>query len=65
MMALIYHDLESILEITADGGMICLCPRHGERHVPVWVAKRLRPLMRGRTRCKATEIIVPEDFWFQ
>ena len=64
-MALTYHDLESILEIAPDGEMICVCPRHGKRRIPVGLAKRLKPLMRGRTRCKTGEIVVPEDFWVE
>jgi hypothetical protein len=62
MRPLTYHDLDSILEITPEGEMICLCPTHGKRHVPGSVAKRLKPLMRGRTRCKTREIMVPDDF---
>lgn len=64
MMILTYHDLESIFEIRPEGEMICICPRHGERCVPVRIAERLKPLMRGRTRCKTKDIIVPDDFWF-
>jgi len=61
MKSLTYHDLDSTLEITPEGEIICLCPRHGKRHVPRSLAKRLKPLMRGRTQSKTREIIVPEN----
>jgi hypothetical protein len=64
MMTLTYHDLETILEIKPGGEMIYICPRHGERIVAVPLAKRLKPLMRGRTRCRTTDIILPDHFWF-
>lgn len=64
MIALSYHDPESIFETTPDGQMVCRCPRHSEMPIPSGLARRLRSLMRGRTRCKAREITVPEDSWF-
>jgi hypothetical protein len=63
-IAFILHDRDSILEITPTGEMICHCPIHGEVPVAEWLARRLKPYMRGRVRLKTSKISVPEDFWW-
>ena len=65
MRGLTYHDDEAIFEIMPDGQIICRCPHHIEAPMPTGLAKRLKSLMAGRTRCKTREIMVPEDFWFE